>query len=121
MMPSGTARLLPAVELRASDALAWVEEAPGAAIAMMVMRARDGAVEVSPTSDAQARLDAAVARALAAGATRALAWQAVGRVAEGRAMTVVAATGPSRKVARAALELLHDGIHGVTTRRDVEL
>ena len=118
-MPTGTARLVAAADLRASDALAWVEEATGAAIAMMVMRARDGAVEVAPTGDAQARLDAAVARALAAGATRALAWQAVGRVAEGRAMTVVAAAGPSRKVARAALEALHDGLRGVMERRDV--
>lgn len=113
----GSARLVP--DLRAAEALAWVMAEPGGAVASMVMSATGSAVEVEATRDAQRLLDAAVARALAAGAIRALAWEAVGRVPEGSAMTVVAASAPTRREAKAALDALHDGLRGVTVRRDV--
>lgn len=116
-MPEGSARLVD--DLRPSEALAWVEREPGGAIAMMVMSATGSDVDVRPTREAGDLLTAAIERALAAGALRALAWQAVGRVPEGRAMTVVAASARGRKEARAALQMLHDGLQGVTERQDV--
>lgn len=105
--------------LRTSDALAWLEAEPGGAIAIMVMSAVGCDVEVTPTAEAGERLEGAVARALAAGALRALAWQATGRVARGSPMTIVGASASGRRDARAALALLHDGIRGVAERRDL--
>lgn len=103
----------------AGAALAWMQQDPGGAIAFMVMSAIGCDVRVTPSADADARLAAALARATEAGALRALAWQATGVVREGEAMTIVAASAASRKVANSALALLQDGLRGVATREDL--
>lgn len=103
----------------AADALAWLQAQPGGALAFVVTSAKGTALHAEPTPEAEALLDAACARALEAGASRALAWHARGPVPLGAAVAVVGACAEHRKEALRAVDVLLAGLKGVATRTDV--
>lgn len=111
-----SARIAP--DVRAQDALAWLQEAPGGALAFVVTSAKGAGVRVEPRPDALALLDAALGRAFAAGATRALAWHAEGDVPPGAPVAIVGASAPHRKDALEAVDVLLAGLKGVAERSD---
>lgn len=115
-MPRASVRL--DASPRPDEALAWALEEPRAALALMVTRAEGSAVRVAERPGARARLEEAARAAHEAGASSALAWQAVGLVPEGGVMTIVASSGPSRRSAQAGLDALVAGLKGVVARED---
>lgn len=109
-----------ASDLPPQDALGWLHEAPGGALAFVVTSAKGTVLRVTPTPDARALLDAALSRAqVETGALRVLAWQSEGLVAVGAPVAIVGASAASRKDALRAVDLLLEGLKGVATRTDV--
>lgn len=101
------------------DALSWLQQAPEGALAFVVTSAKGMGVRVAPRPEAPALLDAALDRALAAGASRALLWQAEGDVAVGAPVAIAGACAEHRKDALRALDVLLAGLKGVAERTDL--
>ena len=109
-----------APSLSPQDALAWLSEAPGGALAFVVTSAKGSAVRVDPTPGAEALLAQAANHAQAvAGAMRVLAWHAQGVVPLGQPVAVVGACAEHRKDALRAVDLLLAGLKGVAARTDL--
>lgn len=108
-----------APDLRAQDALAWLSEEPGGALAFVVTSAKGNGLRAEPVSEAEGLLSLALGHAQEAGATRALAWHARGVVAAGAPVAVVGACAPHRKEALRAVDLLLAGLKGVAAREDL--
>lgn len=108
-----------ASDLDAHAALDRLMEAGGAAVSLVVTRAKGRGVRVAPAMDARERLAASLEAARGAGASRALAWHAEGLVVGGGCVAVVGAAAPHRREAEAATARLVAGLSGVARRVDV--
>lgn len=116
--PLRSGRIVPAPDPAA--ALAWLQQAPGGALALLVTRARGVALHATPVPDASALLDAAIEGALAqTGAHAALLWHADGLVQEGAPLAIAGAVATRRAEAQRAVDLLLVGLKGVARREDV--
>lgn len=115
------ARIVPSPDPAA--ALAWLQDAPGGALALVVTRARGCAVRIAPHDDAADRLETAARAALvhAGGeSARVLAWHATqGDVPEGAPIAVLGAAAHGRKEAQRAVDALVAGLKGVAAREDL--
>lgn len=105
--------------LSPESALAFLEQDPGGAVVLMTMNAKAPGLRVTPTPEARTLLEDAVELARAKGARRAVAWYASGDLAEGMPVSIVGASGESRAVAMAAIDVLVEGLKGVATREDL--
>lgn len=101
------------------DALAWLGGSPSGALAFVVTSAKGTGVRCDPSPEAERLLDEAAERALAAGATRVLAWHARGVVQPGAPVAIVGACAEHRKDALRAVDLLLAGLKGVSERTDL--
>ena len=109
-----------APHLSPADALAWLSEEPGGALAFVVTSAKGSALRADPAPDAEDLLAHAMNHAQAvAGATRVLAWHASGVVPLGGPVAVVGACAEHRKDALRAVDLLLAGLKGVAGRTDL--